>query len=63
MALNIFGVCHKHTFILYFRCLKSCAEWKGSIGGTLFAATEPENCDCDQVTLGKIEEDFSEEDQ
>jgi len=39
-------------------CYKGCAEWKASGGGTLFEATEPKDCDCDKVTLEKVEEDF-----
>merc|ERR1719239_1589142 len=42
-------------------CFKGCAEWKASIGGSLFDATEPTDCDCDKVTVEKVEENFPEE--
>ena len=48
-------------YILYFRCYKGCAEWKASIGGSLFDATEPKDCECDKVTVEKVEENFPEE--
>ena len=48
-------------YILYFRCYKGCAEWKASIGGSLFEATEPKDCECDKVTVEKVEENFPEE--
>ena len=50
-----------NCYILYFRCYKGCAEWKASIGGSLFEATEPKDCDCDKVTVEKVEENFPEE--
>merc|ERR1719312_584529 len=35
-------------------CYKGCAEWKASIGGSLFDATEPKDCDCDKVNVEKV---------
>ena len=43
-----------------YRCFKGCAEWKVSGGGSLFEATEPEGCDCDEVTFGELTEEDQE---
>ena len=41
------------------RCYKGCVKWKGSAEGSLYEATEPEGCECDQVTVKSVEESFS----
>ena len=48
---------------VYDRCFKGCAEWKVSGGGSLFEATQPEGCDCDKVTIEKVDESFPEEER
>ena len=47
----------------FLRCFKGCAEWKVSGGGSLFEATEPEGCDCDEVTVKKVDEEFPEDEE
>ena len=49
--------------LLFLRCFKGCAEWKVSGGGSLFEATEPEGCDCDEVTVEKVDEEFPEDEE
>ena len=53
----------KLVVYVYHRCFKGRAEWKVSGEGSLFEATEPEGCDCDKVTIEKVNESFPEEDK